>query len=67
MIESYRNLKKIAILDGKYYTSKDIENVAENKDNITIYTRKEIVMIPKTSISRIEYYNRAVADGKQYR
>jgi len=67
MIQSYRNLKKIAILDGKFYTSKDIENIEESNENITIHTKKEIVTIPKSSISRIEYYNRAVADGKQYR
>lgn len=67
MIETYRNIKKIAVIDGKYYLSKDILGLVENKDNIEITTKDTKVIIPKTSISRIEYYKGAVADGTRYR
>ena len=67
MIDTYRNLKKIAIIDGKFYNSKEIESINETKDNIELETHKDIVIIPKTSISRIEYFKGAVADAKRYR
>ena len=67
MIDNYRNLKKIATIDGKYYISKDIMAITESIDNIELTTKKDIVIIPKTSISRIEYYKGAVADGKRSR
>ena len=37
MIDTYRNLKKIATIDGKYYISKDIQSINETKDNIELY------------------------------
>ena len=70
MIDTYRNIKKIAIIDGKYYSSKDIMAINETTDNIELETNKDIVIIPKTSISRIEYYKSykgAVADGNRSR
>ena len=67
MIDNYRNLKKIAIIDGKYYQSKDIMQVKETTDNIELTTKQDYVIIPKTSISRIEYYKGAVADGTRNR
>jgi len=67
MIDTYRSLKKIATIDGKYYISKDIESINETKDNIELTTHKDYVIIPKTSISRIEYYKGAVADANRYR
>ncbi len=67
MIDNYRNLKKIATIDGKFYISKDIQSIHETTDNIELETNKDIVIIPKTSISRIEYFKGAVADGTRYR
>ena len=68
MIDNYRNLKKIAIIDGKYYQSKDIMAVNETDDNIELTTKNDYIIIPKSSISRIEYDNKgAVAGGKRYR
>lgn len=67
MIDTYRNIKKIAVIDGKYYLSKDILELKEKPDNIEITTKDSQIIIPKTSISRIEYYKGAVADGTRYR
>ena len=66
MIDQYRNLKRIAITDGKYYLNKDILQIQENNDTIELTTEKEHIIIPKTSISRIEYYKGAVAHGTKY-
>lgn len=67
MIDIYKEIKKIAVIDGKYYLSKDILELNESTDTIEITTKENIVTIPKTSISRIEYYKGAVAGGKRYR
>ena len=67
MINEYRGIKKIAVMDGKFYQSKDILELNETSDNIEIRTKESYVIIPKTSISRIEYYNEAVANGGKHR
>lgn len=67
MIDNYRDLKQISIIDGKFYNSRDIEAIKETKESIELTTKKEQVIIPKTSISRIEYYKGAGADGRRYR
>lgn len=64
MIDTYQNLSKISVNDGKYYDAKEIENIQETKESITITTSKRVITIPKTAISKIEYY-RADADEKR--
>ena len=59
MIENLRNLKKISIIDGKYYEARDIEAITETNEEIIITTKRDKVHIPKTAISRIEYYKRS--------
>ena len=67
MIDKHKDLKKIALTDGKYYDSKDIRNITEKKDTIELETNRENIIIPKTAITRIEYYIGAAANVKQYR
>ena len=67
MIDEYKRLKKISMIDGKYFISKDILELNETSNNIEITTKDTFIIIPKTSISRIEYYKGAVADGTRYR
>jgi len=56
MIDKYQKLKKIAVMDGKYYMSKDILNIKETNESIELTTNREYVIIPKTAVTRIEYY-----------
>jgi len=67
MIDKYRNIKKIAVIDGKYYLSKDILELTETNNTVEVTTKESKIIIPKTSISRIEYYRGAAADGRGYR
>ena len=57
MIDEYKRLKKISMIDGKYFISKDILELNETSNNIEITTKDTFIIIPKTSISRIEYNN----------
>ena len=67
MITNKYNIKKIAIVDGKYYESKIIRNLTENKETIELETNKEIIMIPKQAISRIEYFKGDAVARKNYK
>lgn len=67
MIDNYKNLKQISLMDGKFYTSRDLTSVKETDDTIEITTRKEEIIIPKSAITRIEYFIGAGVDGKRYR
>lgn len=67
MIDKYKNLKRIALKDGKYYLSPNIKELKEFDDFIELVTNEELINIPKTAISRIEYYKGAVAHGSHKR
>lgn len=67
MINNKDNLKKIALVDGKYYESKIIRNITEQDKTIEIETNKEHITIPKNAISRIEYYRGDAVARKIYK
>jgi len=61
MIDTYRKLKRIALIDGRYYLFGDINNITENEQTIEIETSREYITIPKTAITRIEYFKEGAA------
>lgn len=63
MIDTYRKLKRIALIDGKYYLFADIDNITETDKTIEIETSREHILIPKTAITRIEYFKGGAAGG----
>lgn len=65
LIKSVKDIKRISLLDGKFYLGKDIKEIIELTDEIRILTKHEYVLIPKTSISRIEYFAGVVVDGNK--
>ena len=67
MIKDKQHIKKIAVMDGKYYESNIIRSIQETDKTIELETNKEYITIPKNAISRIEYYRGDAVARKTYK